>query len=1208
MKNLKQIIFAALLVIIMITTVTVNVFAGDNLSVEDVEKIVSDIEKLNTAKEKEYAIRYAMLDFSNPSFDPTASEFAELMARFYKQSTVCAMLYLKEYDEFTATDDVVKDTNEKYAILNSASRLLNNGYADKADDYETALAELNARHILILDEYIGISDMYDTYEEKKAAIKVVLKYLDSNSERFTEDNYNEEQFAEINVLLDSFAGECLECVTCGLEKLTSIENDMVVSSKTHPLDKINAKRVVLDEVAELMSNDYVKRFDVSNSEDAVVEANYQNYQAGLSDLARISMALINDLADIIKLTERPSSIKDDKAFAYLKNEVLIDIDQIVALGYCENEAVSEEYATYLAKRDTMNVSVISVFIDMLPTEYIKEYVNGDTNGAIAQLHAANSTAKQIRNLFTRYFKDAENEAYKAQKEIFDSRCKLYNKAYDEYIIFRDNKAPLSDYDNPEALMSYDGTKGTKPTPIGANSASGIKEYTNWSGTTDSGVYFKPEGQNFYFTFSSDSLYNTTGVIIEFDVTTFDDEYDVNLWFNHGSTTRTSSGASLFPPNIMGICSDGSLHESYSISSKLILENVIVPGEWTRIAFAYDATKCEYNIYVDGIIAQEGRDARIDQVITWYLTAFRMNVIDTKGDSTVVLDNFAFYEGTTLRTYDRYAVMSDDDRFKIYADIYSDETQSAPVRLQAYDLGAKALIDKYYNAAATTEEGKFLTDNAEIIDIIKNKYLVFKYDEVLTQYQDEKMMEFKKKVDALKVQERGFNTITTRNTLISTVDSYISLNADYLVKGKTYQIKDENGEVIESFDYLALSTIIESVRTGIQADNLYKDFCEQMRRYERGNTTIAKQKYYDAATLIKDNELFDKSLIGDSAYETGNPTLSAAWEKYNNALAKIQEMTRKDNSQIIIKCVEVIKEYDTVAEWEANFDYVNEYVTIMREIINGGPANYDETVEGFAIAKLFYDSANEYFYAILQQKHVDVLNKELDKFASLTTYIEKIGFRLFIDEYIAKNDIDYSNPKVLEVINRYNIYLEDISAAKSDYQSVLDQNTMYFVNLVIDMQTCVTYEEIRAKIEEGAPYLYAMNLGDPDAEQARLVYEEYDARLKRYEASCKQLSIQTALLAACYTEDDMFETLVNCSLFVSDVRAILDGVAESDNSSEIYTNARSALALYDAAYAVYNASISGDNANILAIIRTVGTLRDPAQIDTIVASMLTKMDK
>ena len=87
------------------------------------------------------------------------------------------------------------------------------------------------------------------------------------------------------------------------------------------------------------------------------------------------------------------------------------------------------------------------------------------------------------------------------------------------------------------------------------------------------------------------------------------------------------------------------------------------------------------------------------------------------------------------------------------------------------------------------------------------------------------------------------------------------------------------------------------------------------------------------------------------------------------------------------------------------------------------------------------------------------------------------------------------------------------------------------------------------------------------------------------------------------------SVTGCKPAISDeeAKAILEGV-ESYESSEAYDNARAALALYDAAYAVYNARISGANINISATLKLIGSMRDPAEIDNVIAIMLTEMKK
>ena len=1179
MKNLKQIIFASLLVVIMLTTVAVSVFADTNLALEDLQKIVEKVEKAETAKDKEVAIRYAILDFKKNSFDSTAPGYDELMARFYAQNTLCAMLYLDEFDKYEATGEAMTDANAKYALLNAANRLLSNEYAPLASNFDTAHKAYFARHILVLGDFVATADGFDTYEDKGDAIDTLLKYLETHIENFTEENYNETQLASINALLVATGDECVEFVDICQSELEVIEK--TVNNRNNPLNKANAKREILDEAAEIMNNDYAKLSE--------------KYEIGAVALTNISFTLVKDLADVAELTEIPDGVKSELDFTYLKNAILIDIDQIIELGYCES---AEGFDAYLARKGALDFALLTEFINILPTQY--------TDYDTAQLHFANSTIKQVRNLLKRYFQADESEELKAQLAIFEERCALFDAAYDKYIVYRDNLAPLSDYEKSQPIITFDGTVGLAPTPNGLNSVSGIKDYVDTNGEVNQGIYFQPEGKDFYTQFSSNNLYNTTGVIFEFDITTFDDEYLANVWFNHGSTTKTATGQSLFPPNFMGILSGGELRRDSGASSPLILEHVITPGEWTRIALAYDASKCTYSIYVDGIIAEEGRDAKINGTITWYLTALRVNSIRTDGEKSVVMDNFAFYQGTALRTYDRYKNMSDEEKFAIYSDIYSNENMDPPVRLEAYELGANALIANYYNSSTN----EYLTEDQEIIDIIQNRYLAFDYDKVLAQYQEQLIFGLKERVDVLKLIERGFSTISTRTTTVSGIEAYITSAGSYMPKNNTYTVKDAEGNVISTFSFATLSADIEATRSGVAEDTVYKNFCAKMFRYQRASTSVAKKRYYNEATQFREDALFNTSVVNNTEYNpangvSGSLTLSVAWNMYLGAAAEIDSMVRKDNAEVIVKCVETIKEYDTVEEWAANFEYVNGYVMIMREIINSG--EYDENYEGFAVAKRFYDDVNAYCYSELQKMHVEILTAELDKFPLLTTYIEKLGFCLFIDDYLADNDIDYDNPDIKAVIERYEIYIADIGAAEKDYELVLEQNTIYFVNLVNELQTCVTFEDIRAKLNEASLYLHTMNNSDPAAERAIEIYERYDAKITGCEEALKQFTIHTTLISTCITEDEMFETLVNCNLYRKDVQEILEAVSD-DDSAEIYEKARTQLALYDAAYAVYNARISGTNLNITAALKLLGTLRDPAEIDNAIANMLTLMEK
>jgi uncharacterized coiled-coil DUF342 family protein len=158
----------------------------------------------------------------------------------------------------------------------------------------------------------------------------------------------------------------------------------------------------------------------------------------------------------------------------------------------------------------------------------------------------------------------------------------------------------------------------------------------------------------------------------------------------------------------------------------------------------------------------------------------------------------------------------------------------------------------------------------------------------------------------------------------------------------------------------------------------------------------------------------------------------------------------------------------------------------------------------------------------------------------------------------------------------NILWKDKNLYMDEYQKLLDQNTVSFVNTVKEMDAYVSYTELTALYNEALTYYYEMNLTD-DAKLAVEKFEAYSAKLAEMENDAAMFEGYVRKLNSAKNDSALYKALVNCLPYVDKVSSDVPGVSDM-------------LETYNEKLAEYNAKIDGVNAEIAEINGVVSSVR------------------
>ena len=850
------------------------------------------------------------------------------------------------------------------------------------------------------------------------------------------------------------------------------------------------------------------------------------------------------------------------------------------------------------KYDASLYNLCVVLIEDIGTDIIND-PNPNTAKNKIKLNRANG----IITYCSPYKPNAEIEGIKAQFELcMEAHKAAVAKKLDDL----DSKNDVSSYDLP-IYYTEDWEKST----VGYDKS----KLTGWSYTSNGadanrvGILQEKNGNKYYvheyreknkpagsFIQRGLSGYKTeNGLVFEFSIATFGEIP------KEGILVETGSISGSFPPPYLYINGKGDICSNNKTT--VLLEGALVKGGWLDIIIALDPITFNYSLYVEGQFLAEYDASLNGASFDHSKVVLRLSGgASTQGE--IAYDNFKIYAGSNYRNPDRLKNMTDDEKFVYYVNYFSKDTNPVLDRKASYDR-ATAVVRNYCSIDAETGNYELYppyVDNAEISDAVAT-YMTFNIDALVAQAKLDNLRSYSNLIAKLGAVERSKDTITTRNGILSEIDTFNKVNLNLVDTECDLYTVTSDGTITEGAngvrDYDELILIYNKVSKQITYDTNADVFVGYMQRFEKATSISATQRYYNFAKSYIDEDLIDLNLIlvDTTPFRSNFQSLIDAYEIYINAAAKIDQVTKINNSKRIVQCVNVISHYRTEEQWEANRDVINEYIFIVKDAVFGTDANgdvlYDESYDGLDEALRFYKRVYAYFYAQMQDQHDAELAHLLGLISATDNYVEKIGLVALIDRYVDTNDVDYEDPRIAKHLSNLETCRSELVLRGEDYSKFLHQNSVYFVNYVDKMRTAKTYAEQVEYYEQAALLYFSLDATVEGTLEAIEIYDEYNVKLKVIKESSVNFLEAMSIYRACQTEEEKYEALVECYYNAQFAELSYEGVAE-------------AMAEYQAAYDAYVSYANSVNNDLTAAGNAVGSLRVNCGITVIIAIIIKKI--
>ena len=547
-------------------------------------------------------------------------------------------------------------------------------------------------------------------------------------------------------------------------------------------------------------------------------------------------------------------------------------------------------------------------------------------------------------------------------------------------------------------------------------------------------------------------------------------------------------------------------------------------------------------------------------------------------------------------------MTDDEKFLYFVDYFSKGSNPVLDKKDAYDRAGK-LVHNYCKLDLETKEytvNDEYKENTEIVAAIES-YVKFDIDALVIAAKRTNLDTYVSLVESLSTIERSYGTVLTRKQKIEEINTFIKRNLSLMeMEGDFYTpgLTDEptgNGAP----DYDEYEIIFNRIVKQVDYDESSEVFIGYMQRFKKATSLAATERYIRFAKNLIDNDLLDLNLIliETTPYRENFTELIEAYDIYVNSHIKVEEVNKSNNSKKIVQCMNAISNYRDEALWEANRDLMLEYLNIVKESILGRDAEgnllYDPNYDGVDEAVRFFNRAYGYFYAQAQEEHVAYLSYILELIAATDEYVEKIGLVALADKYVDTNEVDYTDTRIVALLNNIETSRSELEFRGEDYAKLLQQNAVYFVNYVAKMRTARTYAEQVEYYEAAALLYFSLDSTVEGAREAVEIFDEYEAKLTRIRESSVKFLEAMSIYRACQTADEKYAALVDCYYNAQFAELSYEGV-------------EAAMAEYKAAYDAYVSYANAANNDITVTGHAVGSFRVNSGITTIVAIIVKKI--
>ena len=882
-------------------------------------------------------------------------------------------------------------------------------------------------------------------------------------------------------------------------------------------------------------------------------------------------------------------------------DVFMNADELLRLFEIPNGTAG--FSAVQRKYDTSLVKISRALIKDIGTDIANE-VKPQTAQNKVKLNKANRVITYCSTFGN------DEELINAMTEIkasFDACLEAHQIAVEKNLDALDRLNDVNNYDLP---VYYEENFDAMRTGEGIGQMSGWSFNSN--GTINRvGVREEKNGNKFYlheyldkerpagsFIQRSLSGMNTEkGLVFEFSIAVFSEVP------KEGILVETGSLEGSFPPPYLYINGNGDICSNDKRT--VLLPNALTKGGWLDIIIAIDPAEFKYKLYVEGQhLATYNAKFENGSAYDHSKVAFRLSGgASTQGD--VAYDNFKIYAGDNYRNQDRLKNMTDEEKFIYFVEYISVDSNPVLDRKNAYDRASEFIDD--YRTVTNPETGEYeytelVGDNVALKEAV-DAYQAFDLDYLLDIAMTANLHEYVALVESLKSVERKADNVVARNNIVSEIVEFVKKNLGLInLTLDAYSSAAEGADVSVpngTPDFEEYQTLYNKLVKQIEYDTNSSTFVKYMNKFDNATSVSATERYYAFAKALIDGDGIDLSLITNEStpYRQNFTALINAYDIYLNASKKVDSVTKDSNAKKIVQCMNAISHFRTEEQWETNRDEMTEYLNIVKDIVLGTDENgkplYTTTYEGVDEAVRFFNRAYAYFYVQIQDEHVEYITYILGLITSTNDYVDKIGLVALVERYLDTNDVDFEDERIVNLLNRFDTYKEELVFRGEDYSNILRENSVKFRNLVEKMRTAQTYLEQVQYFEEAALLYFGLDTTVEGTERAIEIYDEYKVTLELIKESSVKFLEAVSIYNACQTEDDKFAALVDCYYNAQFAELSYEGVEE-------------ALAEYRAAYDAYMGYATAVNSDVTAIGNAVGSLRTNSGITTVVAIVIKKI--
>ena len=683
------------------------------------------------------------------------------------------------------------------------------------------------------------------------------------------------------------------------------------------------------------------------------------------------------------------------------------------------------------------------------------------------------------------------------------------------------------------------------------------------------------------------------LVMEFDITTFGNKLPRDMGIEHSNVINEAGVKA--QPRLLEISESGVITPSYTgdrcqsgyeltaEEKARLAKHVITKDKWTHITMLYDSTTCFVTLYIDYeyICSYDTRPKGLNH---YQLTVFRLGTANPDCvDGELSLDNFIAYEGSYIRTPDLFTKKNDHERFVYYVSCMSSDRANITDRMFCYNK-VKSSIGNYWKdqfipVSDSNMDPDALAELNATLEKAVNDYHSFmdsKYNELHLAYITENLKTFEGYVNELKTYERNLSNIAERKRALEGVQTFLA------------EVGEANILKSAESNYNSVKAVYDAFVTGISNDELIFSFCDEVDAFYRSvefSYPTLQARFAKAEEILLQ---LDTSVDGAPGFDR----FTEAMVKYREAVDILESKLLIQNAKKIIRCIDLIDEYTTVEEWIANYDYMDRYIVIVRNIVREN--RFDTEFEGVSEALEFYYTADEYFYAHLQQEHINTIRELLDRYIASSGYIEKVALCTSVEAYIASVDIDLELPDIAAAIIELETYKSELELSKADYNEVLVQNTAIFKNTIRAAMIVSTYAERLALYETANKLYFAMNAGDESIAEELAYYDVLVAELTEAQKASEAFVVAVETLKLAANDDELYATLVDCYILSLSAEPDIEGVSE-------------AMEYFLAEYNAYNASVAAVNDELSGSYVAVGSLRANCGVGEILAIIIKKFE-